>query len=124
MICPKCYAGCAGEDTFCQRCGADLLMPSKSLVPVPQRLPSVLQHPQLPRVAAGVGALAIGVGIELLRRGWLTRLARSARPSTKMLPALAPELFSSAKKQPVKLPKGYAVHETMVYMSRVVRRED
>ncbi|MEO7020777.1 MAG: hypothetical protein ABI234_11555 [Ktedonobacteraceae bacterium] len=128
MICPSCRAGCAVEDTFCHRCGVDLIVPSKSLVSVQQRLPAVLQNPQLPRVAAGVGALAIGVGIELLRRGWLARLARPARTSAKMLPALSPnsvrDLFSPSEKKPTKLPKGYAIHETMVYMSRVLRRED
>ncbi len=134
MICPSCHAGCAIEDLFCQRCGADLLAPSKSLVPVKQHLPTVLQHPQLPRVAAGVGALAVGVGITLARRGLLTRvlrllrLVRPARKSSKLLPALSPEaareLFTSSEQKSMKLPKGYAVHETMLYMSRVVRRED
>lgn len=131
MICPACHAGCAIEDSFCQHCGADLLTPSKSLVPAQPRLPAVLQYPQLPRVAAGVGALAIGVGITLARRGLLTRLLRLARPArtpAKFLPALSPEgareLFTPSEQKPLKLPKGYAVHETMLYMSRVVRRED
>lgn len=128
MICPRCRAGCAVEETFCHRCGADLIVPSQSLVPVQQRLPAVLQHPQLPRVAAGVGALALGVGIELLRRGWLARLARPARKSAKLAATLSPnavrELFSSSENKPVKLPKGYAIHETMIYMSRVLRHED
>lgn len=131
MICPGCRAGCAIDEIFCQRCGADLSAPSKSLVPVQQRLPAVLQHPQLPRVAAGVGALAVGVGITLMRRGLLTRLLRLARPartSAKRLPTLSPDtaraLFTSPEQKPAKLPKGYAVHETMLYMSRVVRRED
>ncbi|MGH2509509.1 MAG: hypothetical protein ACRDHZ_19195 [Ktedonobacteraceae bacterium] len=101
------------------------MVPSQSLVPVQQRLPTVLQHPQLPRVAAGVGALALGVGIELLRRGWLARLARPSRKAAKMLPALSlNELFTSSENKPAKVPKGYAVHETMIYMSRVLRREE
>jgi hypothetical protein len=128
MLCPSCRAGCAVEDTFCHRCGADLVVPSKSLVSVQQRLPTILQHPQLPRVAAGMGALALGVGIELLRRGWLARLARPVRKSAQIWPTLTPnsvrELFASSESKPAKLPKGYAIHETMVYMSRVLRRED
>lgn len=127
MLCPKCRAGCAAEDTFCRRCGADLSVHSKSLVPVQTRTPAVLQSPQLPRVAAGVGALAVGVGLELLRRNLLARLTRSARPA-KRLPVLSPgavrELFARPEQKSVKLPKGYEIHETMVYMSRVIRRED
>lgn len=128
MVCPNCRAGCAAEDTFCRRCGTDLSVPSKSLVPVQTRLPAVLHSPQLPRVAAGVGALAVGVGLELLRRGLLARLARPARTSAKLLPTLSPnnfrELFAPDEKRPIKLPKGYEVHETVIYMSRVIRRDD
>lgn len=128
MHCPSCRAGCAVEDTFCRRCGFDLVVPSKSLIPVQQRLPTVLQHPQLPRVAAGMGALALGVGIELLRRGWLARLARPRHKAARALPTLASnavrELFASSENKPVKLPKGYAIHETIVYVSRVLRREE
>ncbi len=128
MVCPNCRAGCAAEDTFCRRCGADLSLPSKSLVLVQSHLPMVLRNPQLPRVAAGVGALAVGVGLEFLRRGLLARLARSTRASKKLLPSLSPnhvrELLTPAEKKSIKLPKGYEVHETVVYMSRVIRRED
>ena len=129
MICPQCYTAYTEEETFCQRCGADLLASSKSLVPVQQRLPALLQHPQLPRVAVGVGAVMIGVSLTLLRRGLFTRLFRSARTSAKLLPTLTststPELFSSAGagKKSAKLPKGYVVQETALYMSRTVRRE-
>lgn len=126
MVCPNCRAGCAAQDIFCPRCGADLIVPSKSLVPAQSRLPVVLQSPQLPRVAAGVGALAVGVGLELLRRGLLARLARPARTSAKLLPTLAPHfvrgLFAPTEDKSRKLAKGYEVHETVVYMSRVIRR--
>lgn len=128
MICPSCRAGCTVGDVFCRRCGADLGVPSKSLVPVQSHLPVVLQNPQLPRLAAGVGALAVGVGLELLRRGLLARLARPSRASAKLLPTLSPnhvrEIFASPEKKPTKLPKGYEMQEVVVYISRVIRRED
>lgn len=124
MLCPSCRAGCAAEDTYCRRCGTDLSVPSRSLVLVSSRLPTVLHSPQLPRLAAGVGALAVGVGLELLRRTVLTRLAgRRARPLPGLAPAVARDLFVRPQQGPVKLPRGYEVRETMVYMSRVVRRE-
>jgi hypothetical protein len=128
MICPGCRTGCAADDIFCRRCGADLSIPSKGLVPIESRLPTVLHNPQLPRLVAGVGALAVGVGLELLRRGLIARLARPARASTKLLPTLSPkhvrELFTNSESKTTKLPRGYEVHETVVYMSRVIRRED
>jgi hypothetical protein len=129
MVCPSCRAGCAEQDIFCRRCGADLSIPSKSLVPVQAQLPALLANSPLPRVAAGVGAVAVGVGLELLRRGLLGRLARSGQHSAKLLPTLAPHnlrdlLTNPKQKKPAKLPKGYEIHETVVYMSRVIRRED
>ena len=128
MVCPKCRTGCAADDIFCRRCGTDLSIPSKSLVPTETRLPTVLQHPQLPRLAAGVGALAVGVGLELLRRSLIARLTRPTRTPTKLLPTLSPnhvrELFTNAENRPTKLPKGYEIHETMIYISRVIRREN
>ncbi len=128
MLCPSCRAGCSAEDTFCRRCGADLSVPSKSLVPVQSRLPSLLHNPQLPRLAAGVGALAVGVGLELLRRNLLARLLRPARPPARLVPTLSPaavrELFARPEDGQAKLPKGYEIHETMVYISRVIRRKD
>ncbi len=129
MVCLRCRAGCAAEDIFCRRCGADLSVPSKSLVPVQTQLPALLTNSPLPRVVVGMGAVAVGVGLELMRRGLLARLAvRSGRRASKLLPALSPnnllDLFSNKEQKPAKLPKGYEVHETVVYMSRVIRRED
>jgi hypothetical protein len=76
-----------------------------------------------------MGAVAVGVGLELMRRDFDARLAvRSGRRASKLLPALSPnnllDLFSNKEQKPAKLPKGYEVHETVVYMSRVIRRED
>jgi hypothetical protein len=124
MLCPNCRAGCAADDIFCHSCGVDLSIPSRSLVPVQKQLPTVLNNGQLSRMAAGVGALAVGVGLELLRRGLLARLAQSAG---QRLPTIPPhqlgELFTTGENKRTKLPKGYEIHETVVYMSRVIRRE-
>ena len=128
MLCPNCRANCSVDDQYCRQCGRDLTAPSTSLVTAHSNLPAVLNNPQLPRVAAGVGALAFGFGLELLRRGLLARMTRSTSKASKLLPALAPgslrDLLSQPDNSPVKLPKGYEVHETVVYMSRIIRRED
>ena len=127
MLCPKCGTGCFAEDMYCRQCGADLTIPSTSLVTTHANLPALLNNPQLPRVAAGVGALAFGVGIELLRRSLLARLAQTPRSATKLLPApilggLRDVLLPQGNKA-VKVPKGYEIHETAVYFKRVIRRE-
>lgn len=126
MLCPQCRAECRADDDFCRQCGADLTTPSKSLVPVTSNLPTVLQHPQLPRVAAGVGALAVGFGLELLRRNLLARLAKPMRAAPKLLPAQSiMDLKDALTPQPdktQKLPKGYEIQETAIYISRVIRR--
>src|SRR5437588_11291491 len=87
MLCPQCRANCLADDEFCRHCGANLTTPSRSLVPVTANLSAVLQHPQLPRVAAGVGALGFGFGLELLRRNLRTHLAQPVRATPKLLPA-------------------------------------
>src|SRR5579884_1587735 len=77
MQCPNCHAEYLADDLYCRHCGADLTASSTSLVPSHSNLPAVIV-PQLPRVAAGVGALAVGFGLELLRRSLLARLTRSS----------------------------------------------
>ena len=127
MQCPDCHAEYVEEDLYCRQCGADLPPVTQTgIVPRHNNLPTVLYNPQLPRlVAAGVGALAVGVGIELLRRNLLARLAPASHPVEYSLPALR-EIFqpSQEKTQKQKLPKGYEVQETVVYMRRVIRRQD
>ena len=125
MLCPKCQAGCSEDDLYCRQCGTDLTIPSTSLVPIQRNLPVIGR--QLPRLAAGAGALAVGVGLELLRRSLLARITRSPQPATEVLPTLGslrdilkPE---NSKSKEVKLPQGYEVHETVVYMRRVIRRQ-
>lgn len=127
MLCPECRANCSTEDVFCRRCGTDLSIPSTSLVPVTSHLPVAAQHPQLPRLAAGVGALAVGFGLELLRRNLLARLEKPVRSTAK---ALTPQTilgmknaFAQQQTGSIKLPKGYTIEETAIYVNRVIRRE-
>ena len=95
MICPRCSAGNQEDDVSCRHCGADLTIPSTSLVTTQSRVPTVLQNPQLPRLAAGVGAVAVGVGIELLRRGLLSDV--HAPPKWRVIGPLAniPEFYEA-----------------------------
>lgn len=127
MLCPECRANCSTEDVFCRQCGTDLSIPSTSLVPTTSHLPEVVQHPQLPRLAAGVGALAVGFGLELLRRNLLARLEKPVRSTSK---ALMPQTiggikdaFTQQQARTIKLPKGYVLEETAIYINRVIRRE-
>ena|SRR6266487_987534 len=127
MLCPNCHAECMANDIYCPRCGTDLTLPSKSLVPAQTNLPTLLQNSQLPRLAAGVGALALGVGIELLRRRLIARITRLPRSASNYLSAPTVDamrgIFSTPGDGPSKLPKGYEIHETAVYIRRVIRRE-
>ena len=127
MICPDCQAENSRGELHCRRCGADLAIPSTSLVVTTQnRLPVVLQNPQIPRVAAGVGAVAVGVGIELLRRSLIARLTPPPKPLSNTMPLvnrLKDVLFPENEKK-LKVPKKYEIEETVVYMRRIIRRKD
>jgi len=128
MQCPNCHAECLADALYCRRCGADLTMPSTSLVPTRTNLPAVLT-PQLPRLAAGVGALAVGFGLELLRRSLLARMTRPSRALTGAaggLPTLGrlQDVLLSQGNKTSKLPKGYEIHETVIYLRRVIRHEE
>ena len=127
MLCPNCRAGCMEDDIYCHRCGTDLTLSSKNLVPTQTRLPTRLQNSQLPRLAASVGALALGFGLELLRRRFLARITRLPRSASNYVSVptvdAMREIFSSERDQSLKLPKGYEIHETAVYFKRVIRRE-
>ena len=127
MYCPECHYEYKEGDTYCPHCGEELALPSTSLVTTTQtRLPA-LQYAQLPRkVAASVGAVALGVGIELLRRNLLTRFASTAgasRSIEKVLPVLNGLNDVARSNKAVKVPKGYVIDETIVYTRRVIRRE-
>ncbi|GCE49547.1 hypothetical protein EI42_02152 [Thermosporothrix hazakensis] len=126
MKCSQCQFENAAEETHCQQCGAELATPSRGIVPVTSRLPAVLQNPVVPKsVAAGVGALALGVGLELLRRNLLSRLIPAAKTTQQALPVLnevKDTLFPQSSKQ-IKLPKGYEMQESVVYIRRIIRKE-
>lgn len=127
MLCPNCNATYMETDTYCRHCGTDLTTPSTSLIPLQRNLPVILQNAQLPRsVAASVGALALGVGIELVRRSLLTRLSQPSRTIENTLPTLnsLKDILLPKHEKPLKrMPKGYEVEETVVYIRRVVRRQ-
>ena len=127
MKCPECQATTTKNDIYCSQCGADLTVSSSTgLVPVEQKnLPALLYSLPVPRgVAASVGAVAVGMGLELLRRGLLARLSPPSRSVESALPALTGIKDLLMPQNNKKLPKGYEVHETVVYMRRVIRRED
>jgi hypothetical protein len=132
MLCPKCRFGNFENDRYCRRCGSDLTATSTSLVRVHNHTPALLRHPQLPRFAAGVGVVAVGVGIELMRRGLLARMMPSPKtpgppqPVINSLPALnglRDVLFPQNDKR-IPLPKNYELEETVVYIRRVIRRKN
>ena len=122
--CPECHAKNEKDATYCRNCGADLQVKSKSLVPFKANLPTLVTNPQVSRsVAAGVGAVAVGVGLELLRRNLLARLI-GGRAVKQTLPALldAKEGLLPRQDKVTKLPRGYEIQETAVYVRRVIRR--
>lgn len=124
MKCPECQSKITREDIYCSQCGADLAVSSTGLVSAQKNLPALLYNLPVPRgVAASVGAVAAGFGLELLRRGLLARLAKPSRSVDTALPTLTglKDLLMPENK---KLPKGYEVHETVVMMRRVIRREE
>ncbi len=126
MKCPECQSTVTKNDVYCSRCGADLAVSSTGLVPVEKNnLPALLYNLPVPRgVAASVGAVAVGMGLELLRRGLLARLASPSKSVENALPALTGIKDLLLPQNNKKLPRGYEVHETVVYMRRVIRRED
>ena len=124
MQCPNCHTKQSEADTYCSHCGADLISSGTSVVPVQTNLPALLYNSPLPRnVAASVGALAVGVGLELLRRNLLARLTtnHTVEHSLPALGGMKDILFPQQSKQ-TKLPKGYEVQETIVCVRRVIRR--
>jgi hypothetical protein len=127
MLCPNCRYHYEEEDIYCRHCGEDLTITPTSVVTTTQtRLPALLNPARLPRkVAAGVGALALGVGIELVRRNLVARLLPAARVVSSSLPVLSgvKDILPSQSERPLKVPRGYIIDETIVIQRRVIRRE-
>lgn len=130
MQCPKCQADNLAGEERCSECGAELISTSTSLVPTQHRsnLPALLQNRQLPRLAAGVGAVAFGFGLELLRRNLSARATKAALHSAERLLPMQPfggqsEMLLPQRSKPLKLPRGYEVQETAIYVSRIIRRK-
>ncbi len=126
MYCPSCHAKYTAEDTYCRNCGADLVPASTSVISTQSNLPALLYKSPVPRnVAAGVGALAVGVGIELLRRNLLARL-QTNRAVEQSLPALTgiKDILFPQNNKLRKMPKGYEMQETIMVVRRIVRRVD
>lgn len=124
MRCPNCHAKYTADDTYCRSCGKDLAPVSTSVVSTQSNLPALLYKSPVPRnVAAGVGALAVGVGIELLRRNLLARLQtnHAVEQSLPALTGIKDILFPQNNKMK-RVPKGYEMQETVMVVRRVVRR--
>jgi hypothetical protein len=125
MQCPNCHVKYTEGDQYCQSCGAGLTKKASSIVPLQTNLPAVLYNSPVPRrVAAGVGALAVGVGIELLRRNLLQRLQpeRGLKSALPVLSDVKDLVFPQNNHKSLKLPKGYVMEETVVSFRRVIRR--
>jgi hypothetical protein len=69
--------------------------------------------------------VALGVGLELLRRNVLFRTKRPDRRLDDALPTLSGlrDLLFPKRDRPLKPPRGYEVHETVIIMRRVIRRQ-
>ena len=126
MQCNFCRAEYSNDDVFCHQCGADLTVPSTSLVPAQSGLPAILYNSPIPRkVAASVGAVALGVGIELARRGVVALLSKPSTTVDQPLPVwngMKDILFPQKEKPAKRVKSGFEVEETVVYMRRVIRR--
>ena len=135
MLCPVCEASCGATESYCRRCGADVTIPSKTVVPVKPALPAVPERPGRALIPApvrtGAGIVALGVGYELVRLGlrfWLKRPVGRSLPVLSALPTLSNMLnlpgTASKRKAPQRLPKGYQMSETVYYIHRVIRPKD
>ena len=127
MMCPVCGAPHRAAESYCCRCGVDVTIPSTMVVPVRSALPAVPTRPSrtMTPARAGAGLVALGVGYELLRWGlklWLKKPVGRSLPALTALPTLGNLLnLHSGNRPERRLPKGYEVTETVVYMQRVIR---
>lgn len=130
MNCPRCQAENRIGEKRCLECGAQLAgETSKSLVEVKRNLPAVWSVSQISRkVATGVGAVAIGVGLELARRSLLMRLSQSpVNPLEAQMPGLGrlrELLFPRPDdKQAKRKKKKGEIEETIIIMQHRVMRD-
>ncbi len=131
MVCPVCGAPHGAAESYCRRCGADVTIPSTTIVPVQPALPAVPEQPNRmltpvkASVKAGAGLVALGVGYELLRWGVKLWLRRPARTLTVMsaLPALG-NVLNLRNGTTGRLPRGYQITETVIYMKRVIQPKE
>ena len=127
MVCPVCGASHGAAESYCRRCGADVTIPSTMMVPVKPALPAVPERPSRAMTPAKAGAtiVAVGVGYELLRWGlkfWLRKPIGRSLPALTALPTLSNLVnLHSGNRPQQRLPKGYEVTETVIYMQRVIR---
>jgi hypothetical protein len=130
MVCPVCGASHRAAESYCRRCGADVTIPSTMVVPVKPALPAVPARASraLTPARAGAGILALGVGYELLRWGlklWLKKPVGNGLPALTTLPTLGNLLnLHSGERPQGRLPKGYQVTETVIYMQRIIRSKE
>ena len=135
MLCPVCEAPYGATESYCRRCGADVTIPSKAIVPVKPTLPVVSERPGRALIPApvktGAGLVALGVGYELVRLGlrfWLKRPLGRSLPALTGMPTVSNMLNPVAKiggrRKMQRLPRGYQVTETIYYIHRVISPKD
>lgn len=125
MRCPNCRTDYGKAERYCRQCGHELEDISRSIVTTRRSLPTTLAQSAIPRrVAAGVGALALGVGIEIVRRNLLARLLNTpqAKKGTRAIAGSVKDLIFHPREKTMKLPKGHEMQETIVYVRRSIRR--
>jgi hypothetical protein len=76
LICPVCGTGNPLEGRFCEKCGADM---RRELPAIPETAPLVTWRRIGTTLALGAAALALELGLELLRR----RLQKPSPPSRR-----------------------------------------
>lgn len=127
MSCPVCGASHGATESYCRRCGADVTIPSTMLVPVKPALPAVPERPgrAMTPAKAGASIVALGVGYELLRWGlklWLRKPMGRGTSALTALPTLGNMLNPQSRARPQRrLPKGYQMTETVIYMQRIIQ---
>jgi hypothetical protein len=135
MLCPVCESPFEATESYCRRCGADVTIPSRTVVPVKPPLPAVPERPGRALIPApvktGAGIVVLGLGYELVRLGlrfWLKRPVGRSLPALSALSTLSNMLnlpgSPGGRRKAARLPKGYQVSETIYYIHRVIGPKD